>query len=99
MPRIATKGSLVRVQVGDTMKLPCRVFDLGELTIVWKKGNRVFAAGNKIVRRDRRISLQGSDLEITGMNVHDGGEYSCEVENDHTDQPLSVVHTVEILGR
>jgi len=34
----------------------------------------------------------------TGMNIHDGGEYSCEVETDDLD-PTAVVHTVEILGK
>ncbi len=31
------------------------------------------------------------------MNIHDGGEYSCEVETDDA-EPTAVVHTVEILG-
>ena len=49
------------------------------------------------VRRDPRMTLEGTDLRITGVGVHDGGPYRCEVEQD-TDQPLAVVHTVEILG-
>ena len=32
------------------------------------------------------------------MNIHDGGEYSCEIEAD-LPEPISVVHTVEILGK
>ena len=32
------------------------------------------------------------------MNIHDGGEYSCEIEAD-LEEPISVVHTVEILGK
>jgi hypothetical protein len=32
------------------------------------------------------------------LNIHDGGEYSCEVETDDAD-PTAVVHTVEILGK
>ena len=32
------------------------------------------------------------------MNIHDGGEYSCEIEADQP-EPISVVHTVEILGK
>ncbi len=32
------------------------------------------------------------------MNIHDGGEYSCEVETDDA-EPTAVVHTVEILGK
>ena len=33
-----------------------------------------------------------------GLNIHDGGEYSCEVETDDA-EPTAVVHTVEILGK
>ena len=43
------------------------------------------------------MSLVGTDLTITEVGVHDGGLYRCEVEQD-TDQPLAVLHTVEILG-
>ena len=35
---------------------------------------------------------------ILGLNIHDGGEYSCEVETDDA-EPTAVVHTVEILGK
>ena len=33
----------------------------------------------------------------TEVRIHDGGEYSCELETDD-DGILTVVHTVEILG-
>ena len=36
-------------------------------------------------------------LYFSEMNIHDGGEYSCEVETDDA-EPTAVVHTVEILG-
>lgn len=32
------------------------------------------------------------------MNIHDGGQYSCEIEADATD-PITIVHTVEIMGK
>ena len=34
---------------------------------------------------------------LLDLNIHDGGEYSCEVETDEA-EPTAVVHTVEILG-
>ena len=49
------------------------------------------------VRRDARLELVGDNLEISGIGVHDGGRYSCEVETDSA-EPLAVVHIVEILG-
>ena len=68
--------------------------------MIWKKGQRVLTAGRIIVRRDSRISLQSSNfnkLVIENLNIHDGGEYSCEIETDDP-EPTAVVHTVEILG-
>ena len=35
---------------------------------------------------------------LSDMNIHDGGEYSCEIEAD-LPEPISMVHTVEILGK
>ena len=38
-----------------------------------------------------------ADLQISKLGVHDGGLYRCEIEQD-VNQPLAVVHIVEILG-
>ena len=89
-----------QVEVGSTLQLDCPVTQLSQdqgTVMLWKKGHRVLTAGGIKVRRDPRMSLVGTDLTITGVGVHDGGLYRCEVEQD-TDQPLTVVFTVEILG-
>ena len=89
-----------QVEVGSTLQLDCPVTQLSQdpaTVMLWKKGHRVLTAGGIKVRRDPRMSLVGTDLTITQAGVHDGGLYRCEVEQD-TDQPLAVVHTVEILG-
>ena len=101
--RIVGEGGVIKVEVGSTLQLDCPVTQLtggqGEpgTVMLWKKGHRVLTAGAIKVRRDPRMSLVGTDLTITGVGVHDGGLYRCEVEQD-TDQPLAVLHTVEILG-
>ena len=69
-PKINTVGRLHRVQVGETLILPCDVSDLGPMILMWKKGHRVLTAGKMTVRRDRRITLEGSknsNLQITGL--------------------------------
>ena len=43
------------------------------------------------------MRLVNTDLQISKIGVHDGGMYRCEIEQDEN-QPLAVVHTVEILG-
>ena len=92
--------SYAQVEVGSRLHLDCPVTQLSErpgTVMLWKKGHRVLTAGGIKVRRDPRMSLEGTDLTIKEVGVHDGGLYRCEVEQD-TDQPLAVVHTVEILG-
>ena len=89
-----------QVEVGSRLQLDCPVTQLSQdpaTVMLWKKGHRVLTAGGIKVRRDPRMSLVGTDLTITDVGVHDGGLYRCEVEQD-TDQPLTVVFTVEILG-
>jgi len=52
------------------------------------------------VRRDDRLTLRGpgrTDLQISDIGVEDSGEYICEVETDD-DEPIAIVHSVEILG-
>ena len=43
------------------------------------------------------MKLEGTDLQIRGMESEDAGEYVCEVETDD-DEPIAIMHSVEILG-
>ncbi|XP_040581372.1 protein amalgam [Lepeophtheirus salmonis] len=95
-PAISSIGRLYRVQVGEVLTLPCDVHNLGPMVLMWKKGQRVLTAGSMIVKRDKRITLHKHHLVLTNLNIHDGGEYSCEIETDEP-QPLAMTHTVEIL--
>ena len=52
---------------------------------------------NLKVRRDRRIKLEGNDLQIRQIESEDAGEYVCEIETDD-DEPIAIMHSVEILG-
>lgn len=97
--RIVGQGQIHKVTVGSSLHLDCPVSQLSDRpgqVMLWKKGHRVLTAGNMKVRRDPRIQLVNTDLEIKNIGVHDGGLYRCEVEVD-ANQPLAVVHTVEIL--
>merc|ERR550534_238963 len=97
--RIVGQGQVHKVTVGASLHLDCPVSQLSERpgqVMLWKKGHRVLTAGTMKVRRDPRIQLVNTDLEIKNIGVHDGGLYRCEVEVD-ANQPMAVVHTVEIL--
>eukprot|EP00094_Tigriopus_californicus_P007073 TCALIF_06809-PA protein Name:"Similar to LAC Lachesin (Schistocerca americana)" AED:0.10 eAED:0.10 QI:0/0.83/0.71/1/0.83/0.85/7/550/467 len=95
-PTIVTDGEVFRVQIGETLLLPCQVRDLGPMILLWKKGTRVLTAGGLQVRRDDRFNLQGTNLQIKDIEREDSGEYVCELETDE-EQPTAIVHSVEIL--
>ena len=96
-PQILSQPEIFRAQLGDTVLLPCRVRDLGPMVLIWKKGTRVLTAGEMKVKRDERVDLRGTDLQIRTVGVEDGGEYSCEIEAD-TEYPIAITHTVEVLS-
>ena len=48
--RITTEGQVFRTELGHTLLLPCRTKDLGDMVLLWKKGNRVLYAGETKVR-------------------------------------------------
>eukprot|EP00095_Tigriopus_kingsejongensis_P002801 maker-scaffold157_size297442-snap-gene-1.23 protein:Tk02801 transcript:maker-scaffold157_size297442-snap-gene-1.23-mRNA-1 annotation:"limbic system-associated membrane" len=95
-PRITSEGQVFRVQLGETLLLPCQVQDLGPMILLWKKGSRVLTAGSIQVRRDDRFDLQSTDLQIKSIEREDSGDYICELETDE-DQPTAITHSVEIL--
>ena len=86
----------LNVSLDATAVLPCEVADLGEMVLLWKRGPRVIFAGEMKVRRDERLSLQGTDLVISGVRLKDRGLYTCEIETDR-DGPVQVVHKLEVL--
>lgn len=67
------------------------------LTFACSSPFRVLTAGKMKVRRDDRLRLEGTDLQISRIERDDAGEYICEVETDD-DEPIAIVHSVEILG-
>ena len=56
----------------------------------------MLTAGSMVVRRDRRLRLEGNNLVITDLEPEDSGEYDCEIEAD-SDRPISVSHRLDIL--
>merc|ERR1719233_1427129 len=97
--RVVSHGEFIKIEVGSTLRLDCpvtRLTDRPGNIMLWKKGHRVLTAGTMKVRRDPRMKLVKTDLQISKIGVHDGGMYRCEIEQDDN-RPLAVIHTVEIL--
>jgi len=96
IPRIQTSEKVYKVEMGGSVSLECLVQDLGSMVLMWKQGPRVLTAGSMLVRRDKRLRLEGNNLVISDLEEEDGGEYDCEIEADG-DMPISVTHRLDIL--
>ena len=44
----------ILVNEGDTIKLPCVVDKLDNFVIIWKKGSKILAVGDKFMEPDSR---------------------------------------------
>jgi len=84
-----------RVEVGGKVLLKCAVENLGESTLIWKKDGRMISAGRTIIRKDPRMSLVDTSLEILEVRPEDAGTYFCNVET--YGEPLDQAHTLDVL--
>ncbi len=88
---------MFRVELGDSLVLPCHVSNLGEFVLMWKRDSRVLTAGDLVVRKDARLRLREDfGLEITELRAEDGGTYVCEV--DIMGNPIHISHKVRKKG-
>ena len=99
LPEIVTTGQVMRVEVGQSVHLPCMVNNLGKYVVMWKQKGRVISAGNLLVRKDNRFQLEISDnsftLKVSDLTVDDASDYTCEV--DIMGRPISIDHRIEVL--
>ena len=74
----------------------CSAF-AGDSVVLWKKGERVISAGDVKVRKDARMTLvEAASLRITGVDVADTGNYTCEVEWGAGEAPKQIVHHLQV---
>jgi len=97
---ISTPKTFV-VNEGDAIKLPCNVDNLENLLIIWKRGSRIIALGEKPYEDDdSRVQVEstanGNTLVIRLSEEKDAGEYVCQVS---TKTPVELKHTVKIIVR
>ena len=56
----------------------------GESTVIWKQSNRIISAGDDIIRKDARLSLNdGFSLRIDGLREEDEGDYAIVYQLSH----------------
>ena len=95
-PLLTSTGTVHRVVEGERAVLPCRVTDLGDFVLLWRRDTRVMFAGEMKVRRDKRLSLAETDLVLDKVEMGDRGDYTCQVETGDESPPM-IVHTLEVL--
>jgi len=79
-PYFSSSGKDYQAKLGGSVTFYCQVENIGTSTLIWKKDNRIISAGPKIIRKDQRFSLSGSNLTMHNIQVKDEGDYVCEVE-------------------
>ena len=72
-----------------------QVANIGTSTLIWKKDNRIISAGQIVIRKDKRFTLDGYNLTMDSVQVRDEGEYVCEVETYN--EPIQQMNILIVL--
>ncbi|KAF7658577.1 hypothetical protein LDENG_00010770 [Lucifuga dentata] len=73
-PRLDSESEMVTPQVGSSVTLQCKAHGVPKPEVTWYKNGLQLAPGNG-------LRLDHHQLEITGVQVADGGTYTCKVSN------------------
>ncbi len=86
-----------RVRLGDAVRLPCEVDELGPgYTLLWKREEGdILTAGSVLIVKDNRISHEGKSLIIRNISLADQGSYICQIS---TQDQRELRHVIDILG-
>ncbi|XP_030000348.1 hemicentin-1 [Sphaeramia orbicularis] len=73
-PRLNGESELVTPQVGSAVILRCEARGIPKPEVTWYKNGLQLAAGNG-------LKMDHQQLEIVGVQIADGGTYTCKVSN------------------
>lgn len=88
-----------RVNIGQTVKLPCSAKDSSEFVRMWKHGDRLLFTDRVSVYSDPRFSLDESDavsLFVRDVVPEDAGMYTCAIMV-RSGEALEITHEVEVM--
>lgn len=97
-PNFTSVAQHFRVRLGDSVRLPCEVDELGPgYTLLWKREEGdILTAGSVLIVKDARISHEGSSLVVGNISMADQGAYICQIS---TQDQRELRHVIEILGK
>ncbi|KAM9810462.1 hemicentin-1 [Neosynchiropus ocellatus] len=73
-PRLDAESDLVTPQVGSSVTLRCQANGVPEPEVTWYKNGLQLTEGNG-------LKIDRHQLEIVGVQMSDGGSYTCKVSN------------------
>lgn len=90
-------GTKIKVKVGDTVTIPCKIHNKGDATVIWKQGDRVIFADKIHVSTEMRASIvDRTSLLLRGVDTQYTGNYTCEVEWSPEKAPVTLSHYLEV---
>lgn len=96
---MVSKPQHYKMERGKTLLLECEVRRLGQYVVLWRKGDRILAVGNHLVRKDGKVAVRDDyQLELGNITDEDAGEYVCEVDVGLGGEARSVRHQVTVLA-
>ena len=100
-PKFVSTPKTMMVNEGETIKLPCQVDKLENFIIIWKKGSKILALGERPTDpADTRIRVEplenGNRLVISLADYEvDDGEFTCQLS---ALKVIELTHTVRVRG-
>ena len=97
-PNFTSVPQHFRVRLGDAVRLPCEVDELGPgYTLLWKREEGdILTAGSVLIVKDTRISHEGNSLVIRNISTGDQGSYICQIS---TQDQRELRHVIDILSK
>lgn len=94
-PNLTSTSQHFHVRLGEKVRLPCDVDDLGGYALMWKREEGdLLTAGSMLITRNPRISMENNSLLLRDIVLTDAGDYICQISTTNKD---SVTHRIVIL--
>ncbi|EEB13645.1 protein CEPU-1 precursor, putative [Pediculus humanus corporis] len=96
-PEITTKGMNLTVMEDGDVFLPCDINNRGKFVVMWKNSSlTLWVDGRRMNANSRVEEFKNNTLVIRRVNMHDSGQYTCQVV---ADKIIQVTHTLNVVRK